>query len=365
MTEEEKHKKFDVVIGNPPYQEETSGTSKKNGQKSVKNIFQLFQEQANLIAKNNIMLIYPGGRWIHRFGKGLADFGLNQINDPHLKELTFYPNASEVFDNVAIADGISIVNIDLTKTNKGFTYKFIKNGKTETIHLNNPGKQLMPLNPNDIRIVSKIDAFVKTNHLQYLHDAVLPRSLFGIESSYAEDHPDKVHLYHKDMTIDYKTSIKLFTNNKAGKAGRATWFVADRNMITKNTEYIDQYQVVVSSANAGGQKRDNQLEIMPAGTAYGRSRVALRSFKTLKEAQNFKKYLSTMLVRYTFLMTDEALSSLAKRVPDLTDYSDNNSYINFDMDINKQLCDLIGISNTELDYITDKVTNFRKHNHHE
>ena len=212
----------------------------------------------------------------------------------------------------------------------------------------------------DIQIVNKIDAFVKTNRLKCLHEAILPRSLFGIESSYVEDHPEKVRLYKDGMKINYQTSIKLFTNNKAGSAGRATWFVADRDVITKNTEYIDQYQVVVSSAHAGGQTRGQQLEIMPAGTAYGRSRVALRSFKTLKEAENFKKYVSVPVIRYTFLMTNEALSSVAKRVPDLMDYSDSNKYINFDRNINKQLCNLIGLTVDDLNYMKNKVAHFRK-----
>lgn len=78
MSGEDKKFKFDVVIGNPPYQEETSEGSSKNGQKSVKNIFQLFQEQAELVTKDDISLIYPGGRWIHQSGKGMAKFGLKQ-----------------------------------------------------------------------------------------------------------------------------------------------------------------------------------------------------------------------------------------------------------------------------------------------
>ena len=46
--------------------------------------------------------------------------------------------------------------------------------------------------------------------------------------------------------------VKLFSNDRAGKAGRARWFLVDLDAIQKGKEYISQYQVVVSSANAGG-----------------------------------------------------------------------------------------------------------------
>ena len=51
-------------------------------------------------------------------------------------------------------------------------------------------------------------------------------------------------------------------------------------MITQNVKYIDEFQVVVSSANAGGQKRSNQIAILDNHSAFGRSRVALKTFKT-------------------------------------------------------------------------------------
>ena len=71
---------------------------------------------------------------------------------------------------------------------------------------------------------------------------------------------------------------------------------------------------------------DNQLEIIDNHSAFGRARVALASFKTYQEAQNFFKYAQTYIVRFMFLMTDEALTSLGKRVPDLMDYSDANIF---------------------------------------
>ena len=67
--------------------------------------------------------------------------------------------------------------------------------------------------------------------------------------------------------------------------GRAKWYVANKNVIPHdNQKYIDQWQVVVSSANAGGQKRDNQVSIVDNHSAFGRSRVALGSFATESEA---------------------------------------------------------------------------------
>lgn len=73
--------KFDYVIGNPPYQEEAESESTSNGQKPRKNIFQHFQIQADKIAKDSSVLIYPGGRWMHQSGKGLKQFGKDLIND--------------------------------------------------------------------------------------------------------------------------------------------------------------------------------------------------------------------------------------------------------------------------------------------
>lgn len=81
--------KFDYVIGNPPYQEEAESESTSNGQKPRKNIFHYFQMQADDIAKESSVLIYPGGRWMHQSGKGLKQFGKDLINDRRLSFMNF------------------------------------------------------------------------------------------------------------------------------------------------------------------------------------------------------------------------------------------------------------------------------------
>lgn len=352
--------RFDAIVGNPPYQEETvQQISLTNGQAPRKNVFQFFQIAADQISSLAVSLIYPGGRWIHRSGKGMAQFGYDQINDIKLRQIHFFPISEEIFKDVQIGDGISIVFKDKSKTKPGFDYIYHKDGTSTLIHMNNPGDELIPLNPSNISIIMKVSSFVSSNHLQYLDARILPRSLFGIESDFVEKNPSKVRNLIEGSIIDYSKEIKLFANDKAGKAGRASWFIANRDIISNNSKFIDEWQVVVSSANAGGQKRDNQIEIIDNHSAFARSRVALCSFETKEEAVNFFNYAESKLIKFMFLMTDESLTSLGKKVPDLLDYTNQNMMLDFSSDINTQLYDLVKITKEERTYIEQTLENIR------
>ena len=348
--------KFNAVVGNPPYQEVVEQKEGSNGQKVSISIFQYFQMISERLGKYT-SLIYPGARWIHRSGKGLEKFGLAQINDCHLMMLEFFPCSIDVFKDVAIADGLSIVLKDMDKTEKGFTYRYSKESKIISIHADNPGENLFPLNPNDDEIVRELDKAIKKYGC--LHDSVLPRSLFGIESDFVEKNPSLVREYNDRDYFNPDTEIKLFTNDKAGKSGRARWYIANKNVISSGTEYLGHWKVIVSSANAGGQKRSNQIAVIDNHSAFGRSRVALKTFETEKEAHNFFKYATSEIIRFAFLMTDESLTSLAKKVPDLLNYTDSNGLINYNEDVNMQLYRLFGIADTQQQYIK-KVLSTKK-----
>lgn len=339
---------FEAVVGNPPYQITVAKKKTENGQKRVSSIFHLFQILSDELG-DYTSLIYPGGRWIHRSGKGLADFGKKQINDVRLRRIVFYPIAGDIFKDAGISDGLSIVLKDRRKTTKGFEYMY--GNSTLIYNMDNPGEDLMPLNPMDIDIVESIARKVEGEKtFCYLHDSVLSQKLFGIESDFVEKNPAFVRSYNEGDSFDPATEIKLFTNDKAGKSGRAKWFIANRDVITTSAEYIDKWKVIVSSANAGGQKRSNQLEIVDNHSAFGRSRVALKAFDgtdAQQQAENFFKYVQTDLIRFAFLMTDESLTSLAKRVPDIVDYSNNNNYIDFSGNVNEQVYELFGITDVK------------------
>ena len=351
--------KFDYIIGNPPYQEETDIISKTNGQLRRKSIFHLFQIAADEVSTQATALIYPAGRWIQRSGRGMNEFGLKQINDKRLTCIYYYPNAREVFPTTDIADGISIVIKKQNKEEGGFKYVFCQRGLQTEFEVENPGNDIMPLDPRHNRIVEKIDAFAKKYCLPSLHDVIQPQKLFGIESDFVEKNPNKVKLLTSDEAIDYSAKIKLFTNDRAGKAGRSKWYIADKDCVSSGKDLINKWKVVVSSANAGGQKRDNQLEIMDNHSVFGRSRLALHVFDTLTEAEHFYSYMKTYFVRFAFLMTDENLGTLGIKVPNLITYS-TNPIIDFNGNLDEQLFRLSSFTDAEEKYIIETVDSIRR-----
>lgn len=92
---------------------------------------------------------------------------------------------------------------------------------------------------------------------------------------------------------------------------------------------------------------------LSTSASFGRSRVALKTFATEQEAKNFFKYATREIIRFGFLLTDESLTSLTKKVPDLLDYSDANGIIDYNGDVNAKLYKVFGIDESNQHYIKE------------
>ena len=79
--------------------------------------------------------------------------------------------------------------------------------------------------------------------------------------------------------------------------------------------------------------------------------LAARAWRSRLSPPNAKRVTSLLtakpiFIRYTFLLTDESLSSLAKMVPDLLDYTDGNGIIDYAGDVNAQLYALFEVDDS-------------------
>lgn len=84
--------------------------------------------------------------------------------------------------------------------------------------------------------------------------------------------------------------------------------------------------------------------------------LTLKTFATEQEAKNFFKYATSEIIRFAFLLTDESLTSLAKKVPDLLDYTDANGIIDYNGDVNAQLYKLLGIDDRNQQHIKELLS---------
>lgn len=97
--------KFDFVIGNPPYQEETVDTSDKA-------VYHYFMDSAYQISQK-VILITPG-RFLFNAGKTPKMWNEKMLSDTHLKVLDYYQVSAQVFSNTDIKGGVAITYYDRT-----------------------------------------------------------------------------------------------------------------------------------------------------------------------------------------------------------------------------------------------------------
>ena len=101
--------KFDYVIGNPPYQDETVGTQKQ----FAPPVYNKFLDESYKIA-GKVEMIHPA-RFLFDAGATPKEWNQKMLNDPHLKVLFHEQESSKVFANTDIKGGVAITYRDTTK----------------------------------------------------------------------------------------------------------------------------------------------------------------------------------------------------------------------------------------------------------
>lgn len=343
---------------------QTVGKTKTQTQGNSNWVYQYFQKLADNLSTEGECLIYPFGGWFDS-PERLGGFGKEILTDEHTSLIAAFEGTSDkrawyrndkdpepVFGNNAnLSAGVSVVCRDHKDHEKFRYFNRVYSDKTVPVDVKN-GCDLPP-NPEFYSISTKLTGD-KIN-------TAIKKGIFGIESNFVELNPDKVS-HNKD---DWDNPIRLLTNDKAGSSGRATWFWTDKGNIPKGQEYIGQYKVITTSAypkqkfSSGKPTVENVhkrlgelIELLPPGTAFGRSRLLLFSSDKKKECDNYIKYTQTKFFAGLTLQEPNRCSSFGFLIP-LQDFT-ADSDIDWSQsvaDIDKQLYKKYGLSDGEIKFI--------------
>lgn len=210
--------KFDVIIGNPPYQISDGG----NGA-SASPLYHKFIETAKKLNPKYLTMIIPA-RW-YSGGKGLDEFRNSMLVDRKISYLCDFFDASECFPGIDLSGGVCYFLWDREYDGDCVVKSHI-NGKKTTMK--------RPLIENNnatfIRFNQAINIYRKVKELNEctFEKIVSSRKPFGITTTVSPSE-----------TYDIG-DVYIYAYPKNG--------YVSKNLITSNSEYVSKYKVFTSKA---------------------------------------------------------------------------------------------------------------------
>jgi Eco57I restriction-modification methylase len=270
--EEIVNMRFDVIVGNPPYQLSDAGYGR-----SASPIYHKFVEQAKKLHPRYLTMIIPA-RWFIG-GKGLGSFREEMINDGHIRKLVDFEDANEVFPGVDIAGGICYFLWE--RDTKGLCEVANIHGDIRTIYTRSLNEyEAFIRHGNAIPIIRK----VLKKQEKTMNEQVSSRKPFGLPTT---ERPLK------------KGDIILHWQKGEGPYNRKD--------ISVGVEFIDKWKVITSRAgydHAGNPGKDgkrrvfSKIQILPPGTICNETYLVIGSYDSKEEAENLISYMQTKFFRF-------------------------------------------------------------------
>jgi len=272
--------KFDVIIGNPPYQLSDEGHGK-----SAKPIYDKFVLQAKALSPRYLIMIIPS-RWFAG-GKGLDEFRQEMLNDQHMKKLVDFWDARDCFPNVDIAGGVCYFLWDR---------EYLGACEVTCRHKDKTTTSLRQLN--------EFETFVRFDLAAQIIKKI-----------------QKVREPDMSVQVSSRKPFGLGTNQRPTGQGTLMLLSAkekgkiERSSVTAGEKYIDHWKVITSKTsydhagqpNAEGKRRVlSKLMILPPSFVCTETYIIVGSFSDEQQAENLVKYMKTKFVR--FLISQRSFS---------------------------------------------------------
>ena len=338
--------KFDFVIGNPPYQENSVGNVNY-----AQAIYHLFMDAA-ISVSDKVELIHPA-RFLFNAGTTPKAWNKKKLNDSHFKVLHYEPDSSRVFPNVDIKGGVAISYYDVTQ-------------KYEPIEIFTAY--------DEIRSILK-----KVKHrrdFKTLADVISSTTTYQFTDLLHEDYPDAISKLSKGHAYDISTNIfqqlpEIFYDQKPedgqcyirlfGRINNQRLYKWIRKDYVRDNDITYKHKVIVPKANGSGALGEVLTTPLIGEPLIGFTEtfISIGLVDTREEAEAILKYVKSKFAR-TMLgilkVTQDNSSKKWKYVPlqDFTSQSDID-WSQSIAEIDRQLYEKYGLADNEIEFIETHV----------
>lgn len=339
--------KFDVVVGNPPYQESDGGA-----QASASPIYHNFVRAGKALEPKYMTQITPS-RW-YVGGKGLDDYRDEMLNDVHIKEIYDWLTPENIFPRTNIRGGVSYFLWDKEYDNTKGLVRVITYENNQVIDdsirpMKLAGIDVFVRDNKGINILNKIQN-IEALHDNWLSKFASPLKPYGFRGYFVKD--PRFHVDARGL----ENPVKCYGKNAVG-------FVERSEVVTKQ-EWIDVWKVYTARANnVGTELNDDNLNsfVGEPNSICTETYIVLGAELNLNElaARNMTKYMKTKFVRYLHSLSKGSQDATAKTyrfvpIQDFTEKSDidwNESISKID----EQLLKKYNLTLEEQEHINSKI----------
>ncbi len=318
--------KFDVIIGNPPYQIDDGGFGK-----SSKPLYHKFVQFSKKLNPRFFSFIIPA-RW-YNGGKGLDEFRKEMISDKRISQLHDFQDTNDVFPGLNVRGGICFFLWErdyngkcLVTNHRGKTSNdsMLRNLKEENL-------DILIRHNESISILNKVHSF-KENSFSEL---VSSRKPFGLSTNFKG--------FSKDKTTNKDIMLYRFGENG----------YVSLNDIIKNRHFSKEYKLLVPKASPGDDSYPHLILSKPIisepKSVCTETYVVVGPFKNRNRCVNIGNYMISSFFRFMVL--------LAKSTQDVTKKTYSLVPIqNFDEDwSDEKLYKKYNINKEEIEFINSLV----------
>ena len=337
--------KFDVVIGNPPYQDKTKGKQEKYAPPIYNEFMDLSYNLADIVT-----LITPA-RFLFDAGSTPKIWNRKMLDDEHFKVIYYEADSGKVFPRTEIKGGVAISLRD-SNENFGSIGTFIAYDELKSIKKKVNIKEDSERLPNYIHVQNKFDLdSLYEDHPQY-------RKIIGSDGTdkrFRNNIFEKIDAFTEERK--HETDIKVLgvINNKR------VWRYIDRKYVDMDHENINKYKVLVPRSNGSGALGEvlSTPLIGEPLIGYTQTFIGIGAFDSYDEAEAALKYVKGRFAR-TMLgilkVTQDNNKATWNEVP-MQDFTANSDidWTKSIEDIDKQLYRKYNLSEEEIEFIETKV----------